>query len=120
MIEIIKNSATKSSRKLFIAVANKDENGMRPALAAFASLLVVALAQAEAEQDSLVEVEEHKRGHFMPENKLRNDKKRLDAIDLRKKIIAEIYKRDSNLKGTRGEKKKKTGTKGKFLQERLE
>ena len=43
-------------------------------------------------------------GHVLPQNKLRKKKKRLDAINLRKKIIAEIYKRDSNIKRRRGDK----------------
>ena len=90
---------------------------MKPAFVTFAFLLLllllVAVAQAQAEQDNLMEVEE-KEGNFMPQNKLRKNEKRLDAMDLRKKIIAEIYKRDSNVKRRKKKEKEKQPEKENF------
>ena len=81
-------------------MGTEDENGMRPDPATFvyplSIFLLVAIAQVVGAQDNLMGVEEGKEQHFLPQNKLRKDEKRLDAINLRKKIIAEIYKRGSN------------------------
>ena len=88
---------------------------MKPAFETFALLLlllllVVPVAQAQAKQDSLMELEEEEQvndGQFLPQHKLIKNRKRLDAIDLRKKIIAKIYKRDSNIKRRTRDKKDK-------------
>ena len=72
------------------------------------NLLLVLVAQIEGKPDNLMEGEEEQDGKelVLPQNELRKNEKRLDAINLRKKIIAEIYKRDSSLERTRKEKKR--------------
>ena len=73
------------------------------------NLLLVLVAQVEGQPDNLMEVDEEQdeKDFVLPQNKLRKNEKRLDAINLRKKIIAEIYKRDSSLERTRKEKKER-------------
>ena len=70
-------------------------------------LLLGGAAQAQREQNNLMEVEEEQKIHVLPQNILRKEEKRSDAINLRKKIIAELYKRDPNLQRKATEKKEK-------------
>ena len=50
----------------------------------------------------------HEKAHFLPQSKLRKEEKRLDAINQRKTIIAEIYKRGSKKENEQQQNDKKT------------
>ena len=58
---------------------------MRRAPSIFLLLLLLGgAAQAQREQDTLMEVEEDQKTHVLPQNILRKEEKRIDAINLRK------------------------------------